>query len=219
MPAVGTRLTTPGGLRWLPVADSAMVALDSKDVLEPGDKAPDFELKGTDGDTHTLDDFTECEGLLVVFTCNHCPYAKAKFEEMNRLAEEYDEIAVVGINSNDETEYPEDDFETMVERVEEGTIQWDAYLRDDDQTVAAEYGAMCTPDPLLFANRDDDTFRLAYHGRLDDATDPDSDPEDREMKGHIEDLLASKTVSNEFEPSRGCSIKWREGNEPDYWDA
>lgn len=195
-----------------------MVALDSKDVLEPGDEAPDFELEGTDGDTYSLDDFGEYEGLLVVFTCNHCPYAKAKFEEMNRLAEEYDDVAVVGINSNDETEYPEDDFETMVERVEEGTIQWDAYLRDDDQIVAAEYGAMCTPDPFLFANRDD-TFRLAYHGRLDDAMDPEGEPEEREMKAHIEDLLASKPVSDDFKSSRGCSIKWREGNEPEYWDA
>ena len=195
-----------------------MVALDSKDVLEAGDQAPDFELEGTDGESYSLDDFGDYEGLLLVFTCNHCPYAKAKFDEMNRLAEEYDEIAVVGINSNDETEYPEDDFETMVERVEEGTIQWDAYLRDDEQTVAAAYGAMCTPDPFLFDNSDGE-FRLAYHGRLDDAMNPDDDPDEREMRGHIEDLLAGGPVSDEFEPSRGCSIKWREGNEPEYWDA
>jgi len=196
-----------------------MVALDSTDVLEAGDQAPDFELEGTDGASHSLSDFSDYEGVLIVFTCNHCPYAKAKFEEMNRLAAEYDEIAVVGINPNDETEYPEDDFDTMVERVEEGTIRWDSYLRDDEQTVAAEYGAMCTPDPFLFSNRGDDTFRLAYHGRLDDAMNPDDKPEEREMKRHIEDLLASKPVSNEFKASRGCSIKWREGNEPAYWDA
>jgi thiol-disulfide isomerase/thioredoxin len=195
-----------------------MVALDSKDVLEAGDEAPDFELRGTDGNTHSLDDFGEYEGLLLVFTCNHCPYAKAKFDEMNRLAGEYDEIAVVGINSNDETEYPEDDFETMVERVEEGTIRWDAYLRDGEQTVAAEYGAMCTPDPFLFANRDG-AFQLAYHGRLDDAMNPDGEPTEREMRAHIENLLANEPVSDDFKPSRGCSIKWREGNEPAYWDA
>jgi peroxiredoxin len=195
-----------------------MVALDSKDVLEPGDEAPDFELQGTDGDSHSLADFDEYEALLVVFTCNHCPYAKAKFEEMNRLAAEHDDVAVVGINSNDETEYPDDDFETMVDRVEEGTIQWDAYLRDDEQTVAAAYGAMCTPDPFLFAN-EDGSFRLAYHGRLDDAPNPDDEAERREMNGHIDDLLAGDSVTEEFQPSRGCSIKWREGNEPDYWDA
>ena len=195
-----------------------MVALDSKDVLEAGDEAPGFEFNGTDGETYSLADFSAYDALLAVFTCNHCPYAKAKFTEMNRLAEEYDNVAVVGINPNDETEYPEDDFETMVERVEDGTIQWDAYLRDDDQTVAAEYGAMCTPDPFLFAN-EDGSFRLAYHGRLDDAPNPDDDAENREMRGHIEDLLAGDPVSDDFKASRGCSIKWRQGNEPAYWDA
>ena len=194
-----------------------MVALDSKDVLGPGDDAPDFELNGTDGETHTLDDFADYDALLLVFTCNHCPYAKAKFEEMNRLAAEHDDVAVVGINPNDETEYPEDDFETMVERVDDGTIQWDAYLRDDEQTVAAAYGAMCTPDPFLFANRDGG-FELAYHGRLDDAPNPDDDAENREMNGHIEALLAGDSVSDDFQPSRGCSIKWKAGNEPDYWN-
>lgn len=195
-----------------------MVALDSKDVLEKGDEAPEFELDGVDGETHTLADFEEYEGVLIVFTCNHCPYAQAKFDEMNNLAEEFDEIAVVGINSNDEEEYPDDDFETMAELVEDGTIQWDAYLHDNTQKVAADYGAMCTPDPFLFEN-DEGTFRLAYHGRLDDALDPESEPETREMKGHIEDLLAGESVTEEFDPSRGCSIKWREGNEPEYWET
>ena len=194
-----------------------MVALESQDVLERGDEAPPFELPGTDGETNSLADFSSAAGLLVVFTCNHCPYAKAKFDEMNSLAAEYDDIAVVGISSNDAEEYPDDDFETMVERVEDGTIQFDAYLRDKSQEVAAAYGAMCTPDPFLFEN-DDGTFRLAYHGRLDDALNPDDEPETREMKGHIEDLLSGEPVSEEFKPSRGCSIKWRDGNEPAYWD-
>ena len=194
-----------------------MVALDSQDVLEAGDEAPAFELDGADGESHSLAEFAEYDALLVVFTCNHCPYAKAKFEEMNRLAAEFDDLAVVGINPNDEAEYPEDDFETMVERVDEGTIQWDAYLRDGRQEVAAAYGAVCTPDPFLFRN-DDGTFRLAYHGRLDDALDPDSEPEKREMNGYVEAVLAGEEVTDEFKPSRGCSIKWRDGNEPEYWE-
>lgn len=204
-----------------------MVALESTDVLERGDEAPAFELPGTDGNTYSLDDFDGYDALLVVFTCNHCPYAKAKFEEMNRLAEEYDDVAVVGINPNDKEEYPEDDFETMVERVEDGTIQWDAYLHDESQAVAAAYGAVCTPDPFLFEHTgrdqtvldaDGSGFRLVYHGRLDDAQDPDSEPEVREMNGHIENLLAGEPVSEDFTPSRGCSIKWRDGNEPAYWN-
>jgi thiol-disulfide isomerase/thioredoxin len=194
-----------------------MVALESEDVLERGDEAPDFELKGVDGDTHSLDDFADDDGLLVVFTCNHCPYAKAKFEEMNRLASEFETVSVVGINPNDAAEYPDDDFETMVDRVESGQIQWDAYLRDETQDAAAAYGATCTPDPFLFEN-DGDTFRLVYHGRLDDALNPDDEPSEREMHGHIETLLAGEPVSEEFKPSRGCSIKWQSGNEPEYWD-
>jgi len=194
-----------------------MVALESRDVLEHGDEAPDFELRGTDGDTHTLSSFADREALLVVFTCNHCPYAKAKFEEMNRLSAEFDEVAVVGINPSDPAEYPEDDFETMVERVEDGIIEWDAYLHDESQAVAAAYGAVCTPDPFLLEN-DGGTFRLAYHGRLDDAPNPDDDPGEREMHDHIRTLLSGRPIEAEAEPSRGCSIKWREGNEPDYWE-
>jgi peroxiredoxin len=192
-----------------------MVALDSEDVLARGDEAPDFELPGTDGETHALADFTDHEALLVVFTCNHCPYAKAKFDELNALAEEYDEVAVVGINPNDEAEYPEDSFEKMQEYVERGEVQYDAYLRDESQEVAAAYGAVCTPDPFLFEN-ENETFRLAYHGRLDDALNPDDEPSEREMRGHIETLLAGGEVTAEFKASRGCSVKWKSGNEPDY---
>jgi peroxiredoxin len=206
-----------------------MVALDSTDLLERGDSAPSFDLPGTDGETHALSEFADHEGLLVVFTCNHCPYAKAKFDELNRLAAAYDEVAVVGINPNDAGAYPEDDFETMQERVADGTIQYDAYLRDEGQTVARAYGATCTPDPFLFENAtrgasslDDDErtgespFHLLYHGRLDDALNPSETAESREMSAHIDAMLAGDPVTDEFRPSRGCSIKWTDGNQPEY---
>jgi peroxiredoxin len=187
-----------------------MVALDSeKDALDRGDVAPAFELPGVDGGTHSLDDFADNEALLVVFTCNHCPYAQAKFDELNALAAEYDDAAVVGINPNDAEEYPEDAFEKMEEYVESGKVQYDAYLRDESQEVAAEYGATCTPDPFLFA-REDGEFRLAYHGRLDDATNPDDEPTEREMKALIDRVLAGEEIDDEFKPSRGCSIKWKD---------
>ncbi len=194
-----------------------MVALDSKDVLERGDEAPDFELRGTDGETYTLADFADSEALLVVFTCNHCPYAKAKFDELNDLAASYDDVAVVGINPNDDEEYPEDSFEKMQEYVDDGRVQYDAYLRDESQDVAAAYGAVCTPDPFLFERTNGD-FRLVYHGRLDDATNPDEEPTEREMKDIIDRLLAGEEIDDEQRPSRGCSVKWRPGNEPDYWE-
>jgi len=196
-----------------------MVALDSEDdVLQRGDEAPSFELPGTDGEAYTLADFADDEALLLVFTCNHCPYAKAKFDELNQLADEFDDVSVVGINANDPDEYPDDSFERMQALVTDGTIDYDAYLFDESQDVAAAYGARCTPDPFLFENSDG-TFRLAYHGRLDDAINPDDEPTEREMNHHIETLLAGEEITEADKPSRGCSIKWREGNEPQWWDA
>ncbi len=195
-----------------------MVQMDSAAVLERGDEAPGFELPGVDGETHGLADFAaEHDAVLVVFTCNHCPYAQAKFDELNRLADEYDDVAVVGINPNDAEEYPEDDLETMREWVADGRLDYDAYLRDEFQTVAAAYGATCTPDPYLLGVEDEEV-RLVYHGRLDDALNPDEEPTEREMAAVIDRYLAGEHIDDEFRPSRGCSIKWREGNEPEYWD-
>jgi len=185
-----------------------MVALDSEDdAIQRGEPAPDFELPGADGETYSLDDFADRDALLVVFTCNHCPYAKAKFDELNRIAETSDEVAVVGINPNDAAEYPDDSFERMQELVDDGTIRYDAYLRDESQDVAAAYGAVCTPDPFLF-ERAAGEFRLAYHGRIDDALNPDDEPTDHEMRDIVDRLLAGEEIDDEFRPSRGCSIKW-----------
>jgi peroxiredoxin len=187
-----------------------MVALDSEDdAIQRGESAPDFELPGADGETYSLSDFADRKALLVVFTCNHCPYAQAKFDELNHLASEYEDLAVVGINPNDAVEYPDDSFERMQDLVDDGTIQYDAYLRDESQAVAREYGAVCTPDPFLFANRNGD-FELAYHGRIDDALNPDDEPTEMEMRDIVDRLLAGETIDDEFKPSRGCSIKWSE---------
>ena len=205
-----------------------MVQMESEDSLEQGDTAPAFELQGTDGATYTLDSFAGNEALLVVFTCNHCPYAVAKFDALNRIAADYDDVAVVGINPNDAEEYPEDSYERMVEYVEDGRIAYDAYLRDESQAVAAAYGATCTPDPFLFARHEGSEARsasenasgdepraewhLKYHGRLDDALNPDDEPSGEpgfEMRAIIDDVLAGEPVDDEFNPSRGCSIKWR----------
>ncbi|PSP52315.1 thioredoxin family protein, partial [Halobacteriales archaeon QH_3_68_24] len=104
---------------------------------------------------------------------------------------------------------PEDSFAKMQEYVDAGKVQYDAYLRDGSQAVAAAYGATCTPDPFLFGN-DGGDFRLVYHGRLDDARNPDEEPTEREMKDIIDRLLAGEEVDDEFKPSRGCSIKWKD---------
>ncbi|WP_142856737.1 thioredoxin family protein [Salinigranum halophilum] len=186
-----------------------MVLTESEGNLDLGDEAPDFSLVGTDGETYSLGSFAEYDALLVVFTCNHCPYAQAKFDELNHLAEAYDDLAVVGINPNDAEEYPDDSFEKMREYVDDGRVQYTAYLRDESQEVAETYGATCTPDPFLFAN-DDGTFRLRYHGRIDDAMSPDEEADEYVMREAVEAVLADEAVDVEVVPSRGCSIKWRD---------
>ena len=188
-----------------------MALEESDQKIERGDTAPDFDLPGVDGEQYSLDNFNTYDALLAVFTCNHCPYAQAKIDTLNGIAADYDAVAVVGINPNDAEEYPEDSFDRMRDLVSDGTVAYDAYLRDESQSVGHAYGAACTPDPFLFSN-EGGTFRLAYHGRLDDATNPDDEPSDEpgfEMREIIDSLLAGEPVENEFRPARGCSIKWK----------
>ena len=183
-----------------------MVATESETDLEIGDEAPTFKLPGVDG-TFDLAE-TTAPAVLVVFTCNHCPYAQAKFELLNELAAEYDDCLVVGINPNDAEEYPDDSFEAMEEYVADGEVAYDAYLRDERQDVARAYGAVCTPDPFLL-RRDGDGYRVAYHARLDDALNPDDETSEVYVRDAIDRVLAGEPVEMDPGPSRGCSIKWR----------
>ena len=185
-----------------------MVLTESDSALDRGDAAPDFELPGTDGETHASDEFATA-ALLVVFTCNHCPYAKAKIDLLNGLAADYDDLAVVGINPNDADEYPDDSVAAMRERVADGTVAYDAYLRDETGAVATAYDAVCTPDPFLFG-REDGEWRLRYHGRLDDALNPDDEPTEVYIRDAVDAVLAGDEVEIPDRPSRGCSIKWPE---------
>jgi peroxiredoxin len=182
-----------------------MALQESDSELELGDPAPGFELPGVDGGTYTLDSF-DTDALLVVFTCNHCPYAQAKFDLLNDIAAA-DDVAVVGINANDAAAYPEDSFEKMRDAVDEGHVAYDAYLRDETADVARAYGAVCTPDPFLF-RREGDEYRLAYHGRLDDALGPDEEATEFYIRQAIDSVRAGEDVILDPGPSRGCGIKW-----------
>ncbi|WP_188978246.1 thioredoxin family protein [Halocalculus aciditolerans] len=186
-----------------------MVQTESESELERGDRAPDFSLPDVRDDQVALADFADADAVLLVFTCNHCPYAKAKFDTLNDIAADYDDVAVVGVNPNDAEAYPDDSLERMRELVEDGTIQYDAYLRDETGEVARAYGAVCTPDPFLLRNEDGE-FTLAYHGRLDDALNPDDEPtsEGGDARDAIDAVLAGDEPEDAFKPSRGCSIKW-----------
>ena len=186
--------------------NNKMVLLESQLKLKTGDIGPDFELLGIDDKKHSLDDYNDCDGILIVFMCNHCPYVKAKVDALNEIYEKFgDKIAVIGINSNDYVNYPEDGFGAMKQIAEEKKFGFD-YLLDETQEIAKKYGAMCTPDPFLFDNQK----RLVFHGRIDNAMTPDEKATEKTMILNIQKLLSGKTIEKDFEPSIGCSIKWKE---------
>jgi len=182
-----------------------MVLLESKITLKTGDMAPDFSLKGIDDEMHSLESYAGNKGLLVIFMCNHCPYVKAKIDAIKQIYEKFNEnIAVVGINSNDSTEYPDDSFENMKKIAGEKGIKFD-YLVDDKQDVAKIYGAVCTPDPFLF----DEDRKLIFHGRIDNAMNPDATATENTMQNNLKKFLAGEKITKDFDPSIGCSIKWK----------
>ena len=182
-----------------------MVLLESKVSLQTGDIAPDFELLGIDDKQHSLISYKDYKGLLVIFICNHCPYVKAKIDAIKEIHEKFkDRIALVGINSNDSTEYPDDSFENMKIIAQEKEIKFD-YLVDDDQEIAKRYGAVCTPDPFLF----DSERKLVFHGRIDNAMKPEDTATEKTMIDNIQKFLGGEKIEKDFDPSIGCSIKWK----------
>jgi peroxiredoxin len=182
-----------------------MVLLESKISLKTGDTAPDFSLMGIDDKMHSLESYVGSKGLLVIFMCNHCPYVKAKIDAIKQIHEKFKEsIALVGINSNDSTEYPDDSFENMKKIADEKDMKFD-YLVDEKQDVAKKYGAICTPDPFLF----DQNRKLVFHGRIDNAMNPDDTATENTMQKNIEKYLAGEKIEKDFDPSIGCSIKWK----------
>ena len=182
-----------------------MVLLESKVSLQTGDMAPDFELLGIDDKQHSLTSYKDYKGLLVIFICNHCPYVKAKIDAIKEIHEKFkDRIALVGINSNDSTEYPDDSFENMKIIAQEKEIKFD-YLVDGDQEIAKRYGAVCTPDPFLF----DSERKLVFHGRIDNAMKPEDTATEKTMISNIQMFLDGEKIEKDFDPSIGCSIKWK----------
>jgi len=183
-----------------------MVLLKSEVVLKTGSKAPDFSLRGVDGKKHSLADYKNYDGLLVIFMCNHCPYVQAHFDAIKEVDQKFKgKVAVVGINSNDPTNYPDDSYDSMKKIAKEKGFKFD-YLVDETQEVARRYGAVCTPDPFLF----DKEQKLIFHGRIDNAMKPEDTATEKTMIKNIEKFLLGQKIEKDFDPSIGCSIKWKE---------
>ena len=185
--------------------DFFMAKMESVISLKTGDNAPEFNLKGIDDQMHSLNDYSK-KGLLVIFMCNHCPFVKAKIEAIKELHDKFkDDISIVGSNSNDSVKYPDDDFDSMKAVAKEKGLEID-YLVDETQEIAKKYGAVCTPDPFLF----DSEKKLIFHGRIDDAMNPEAEVSEKVMINNIQKFLEGQKIEKDFDPSIGCSIKWKE---------
>jgi peroxiredoxin len=184
-------------------------------MLALGTEAPVFALTDTRGNRVTISDFENAPALLVVFMCNHCPYVKHVRESFVELVKEYQAkgVAVVGISANDVEAYPDDRPELMTREAETYGYTF-PYLYDESQEVARAYRAACTPDFFLF----DGNRRLVYRGQMDSSRPGNGKPiTGEDLRAALDAVLAGDEVVVRQKPSMGCNIKWKPGNEPDYF--
>ena len=173
-------------------------------TLDLGAKAPDFDLPGVDGRGYSLGSFNDKPVLVVIFSCNHCPYVKAYEDRMVGIQRDYSNKGVqfVAINSNDDKAYPEDGFPEMVKRAKEKGFNF-PYLRDESQKVVEAYGGVCTPHVFAF----DSGRGLRYRGRIDDSKDPGK-VTTNDLRNALDDLVSGIAVRVPDTRPFGCSIKW-----------
>jgi peroxiredoxin len=191
-----------------------MVAVNST-MLPLGTQAPDFRLPDTSGKLVSLSQFTGASALLVVFMCNHCPYVKHIRSGLAQLARDYltRKVAIVGINSNDVVNHPDDSPARMAEEAMSAGYLF-PYLFDETQAVAKAYRAACTPDIYLF----DKNQKLVYRGQFDDSRPGNGIPvTGKDLRHALEAVLSGKPLPSGQKPSIGCNIKWKPGSEPDYF--
>ncbi|HUW83465.1 MAG TPA: thioredoxin family protein [Phycisphaerae bacterium] len=186
-------------------------------MLTLGTKAPDFSLPDTNGKTVSLSDFADAPAVLVIFMCNHCPFVKHIRTQLARLVKDYQAkgVGVVGINSNDVDNFPDDSPANMAREVTEAGYTF-RYLYDESQDVAKAYRAACTPDFYLF----DGNRKLVYRGQMDDSRPGSNIPvTGKDLRAALDAVLAGRQVPPDQKASIGCNIKWKPGNEPDYFTA
>jgi peroxiredoxin len=184
-------------------------------MLALGTSAPDFRLLDTEGKPVALADFAAAPALVVMFICNHCPFVVHVREGIAQLARDYQKLgaAFVGINSNDVATHPDDSPEKM--KLEKRSAGYTfPYLFDETQAVARAYKAACTPDFFVF----DAQRKLAYRGQLDGARPGNGVPiTGADLRAALDAVLAGKRPAEQQRPSMGCNIKWKPGNEPQWF--
>lgn len=185
-------------------------------MLPLGTAAPEFELPDVvSGKTISLATFQNSKALLVMFICQHCPFVKHVQTELAKIGQDYSgqPLGIVAISANDVANYPDDSPEKLKQMAEEFNFNFPVCY-DASQEVSKSYTAACTPDFFLF----DGAGKLAYRGQLDDSRPSNGVPvTGQDLRQAIDALLQGKTIDFEQKPSIGCNIKWKPGNEPDYF--
>lgn len=191
------------------------MAVTPSNMLPLGTPAPRFCLPDTAGRTVDIEDFKDSQALLVIFMCNHCPFVKHVRQGLAEMTRDFQKmgVAVVGINANDVASYPEDSVENMAREAKSAGYSF-PYLFDESQSVAKAYRAACTPDFFLF----DRERKLAYRGQMDESRPNNGIPvTGADLRGAVDAVLKGHPTPKNQKPSIGCNIKWRSGNEPDYF--
>lgn len=184
-------------------------------MLPLGTKAPSFALPNIDGKIVSLEDFADRKALVVMFICNHCPFVKHLRSALAEFGREYQAkgVGIVAINPNDAAAYPDDSPQKMIEEARSAGYTF-PYLYDETQAVAKAYRAACTPDFYVFnAER-----ALVYRGQFDSSRPGNGKPiTGADLRAAVDAVLAGRAPSPEQRPSIGCNIKWKPGQEPDYF--
>ena len=174
--------------------------------LKIGHQAPSFRLPGVDGKYYSLEDFKEKKVVVVMFSCNHCPYVKAYEDRFVEFQRDYKDkgVVLIAINPNDDKKYTEDSFDNMKIRAREKGFNF-PYLRDESQRVAKAYGAERTPEVYVF----DEERLLRYHGRIDDNVYEPNQVRQRYLRDTVDAVLEGRKVSIQETEPVGCTIKWK----------
>ncbi|WP_158962957.1 thioredoxin family protein [Myroides fluvii] len=182
---------------------------DFKEVLgyKIGEVATDFSLIGTDGQKHSLASMAEAKGYIVIFTCNHCPYAQAYEERIVALDQKYKGLGypVVAINPNDPVVQPEDGLELMKIRAKEKGFTF-PYLLDEGQKIYPQYGATKTPHVYVL-QKEDGKLIVKYIGAIDDNYEDATKVSDKYVEKAVDALLTGKAIEQTTTVAIGCSIK------------
>lgn len=192
------------------------MALTPSTMLALGAKIPDFELLDVvSGRVFSSDDLSPNKLTLVMFICNHCPFVIHLHEGISRFADDYGDKAlhIIAVSSNDVEHYPQDDPEAMKDLAQ--NLGWTfPYLYDESQQVAKAFKAACTPDFYLF----DQQRKLAYRGQFDGSRPGNNvSVSGADLRTAVDSLLKGEPAQENQLPSLGCNIKWKPGNEPDYF--